>query len=165
MDLQNPWTLKSRSVLYCQFCAMILHDCGTCSVSSEVLKFKNSGYKLFLRRQAMILLQNSLLSLLPTYKPTIYKDQPNQLCYLRVSLCWLHSYVSEFYFWLLPTLKLESNFFIKCLASIIKFFNNGAVPTPWFWSYFIILCITNTQILEKLVLIPRNILFPNNAML
>lgn len=30
---------------------MILRDCGTCSVSSLVLKFKSSRYKLFLRRQ------------------------------------------------------------------------------------------------------------------
>lgn len=33
---------------------------------------------------------------------------------------------------LLATLKLESNFFIKCLASIIKLVNNEAVTTTRF---------------------------------
>lgn len=61
MDLQNPWTLKSRSELHCQFSAMILHDCGTRSGSSSVLKFKSSRYKLFLGRQAMISLQKSVI--------------------------------------------------------------------------------------------------------
>lgn len=139
-----------------------------CTVSFLPWSFKSSRYKLFLRRQTMIYCRRVLLSLLPTYKPTTYtnKEQPNQLFYLRVSFLYIASILTSqvFYFWPLPTLKLQSNFFIECLASIIKFFNNGVVTTPRFWNYFIILCITY-NFMEKIGLIPGNITFPRNAML
>lgn len=136
------WTCKkslnsqSRNMLYCQFSAVILHDCATCSViASVLLKFKNSRYKLFLRSQAMILLQKSAtVTVTNTYKHYTHEEQQNQLLYLKsfLPVHSLRSDISALCFWLLPTLRLESEARHLMKKLTIKLGNNGAVTTSRF---------------------------------